>query len=163
MLWLASQRAGVGSVASFIALCDITLENSIPFLPFPVLTNFQLCRVCHGARVARLIRMARREGPFGRAQTGGHDEPIFTASAQKTHGAFWHHRRRRDRSLIPTPNYATHTTPRARELIGAFLSVLSANIVHMKRVARVAFSSRWVGAVGLAQEAAKWTPKPKKK
>ena len=28
---------------------------------FPVLINFQLRRVCHGARVARLIRMARRE------------------------------------------------------------------------------------------------------
>ena len=44
--------------------CGIILENSRPFLPFPVLTNFQLCRVCHGARVARLIRMARREGPL---------------------------------------------------------------------------------------------------
>ena len=107
------------------------------FFVFPghsLLRNFQLRLVCHDVCVMRLLRTKRRDSPSGRVQTGGHDDPTFVTNAKKTHGAFRHRRRRRGRSLIPTPNYATHTTLRARESIGALLMVLSANIVHMKRV-----------------------------
>ena len=33
------------------------------------LGKFQMCRVCHGGCVARLLRMKRRDSPHGRAQT----------------------------------------------------------------------------------------------
>ena len=115
-----------------------------------MLSSFQLRLVCHDVCVIRMLRTKRRDSPSGRVQTGGHDDPTFVTNAKKTHGAFRHRRRRRGRSLIPTPNYATHTTLRARESTGAFLMVLSANINHMKRVPWVAFSSRWYGVVGLA-------------
>ena len=110
---------------------------NVIFFVFPghsLLSNFQLRLVCHDACVMRLLRTKRRDSPSGRVQTGGHDDPTFVTNAKKNHGAFRHRRRRRGRSLIPTPNYATHTTLRARESIGALLMVLSANIVHMKRV-----------------------------
>ena len=45
------------------------------------LRKFQMCRVCHGGCVVRLLRMKRRDSPPGRAQTGGHDDPTFVTSA----------------------------------------------------------------------------------
>ena len=45
------------------------------------LGKFQMCRVCHGGCVVRLLRMKRRDSPSDRAQTGGHDDPTFVTSA----------------------------------------------------------------------------------
>ena len=45
------------------------------------LNKFQMCCVCHGGCVVRLLRIKRRDSPPGRAQTVGHDDPTFVTSA----------------------------------------------------------------------------------